>query len=439
MQKRKELSRKKSKLEDDIFSLNLFVKADKPPGSDQMPLRTSIAFMVKEGNMLKEASTGDTVEILTSPQSEVFYAESGGQVGDGGLMIAPGTRIEILNTVKVDEKKIHVCKIINGKIRAGDEIELKLDEDRKKKIARNHTATHLLHSALRKVLGDHVHQAGSFVGADRLRFDFTHTKKMSEREIENVETIVNRCIERQSPVRKEQKPLAEAKNEGAIALFGEKYDEKVTVITAGDSSKEVCGGTHVDNTGDIGVLKIVRESSVASGVRRIEALTHQAATEWIEASRKKEKDRKLSEEKRERDKKRLQERLESSRVRLESILEKTESIGGVKIIAERFKEADINILRRLADDVKSKAKHFFMILGGELDDKAYLVLSVTDDLVSKGINASEVIKEIAKIVDGSGGGRKDFAQAGGKDVSAISEALMAARKIAENAIRGGSR
>jgi alanyl-tRNA synthetase len=305
-----------------------------------------------------------------------------------------------------------------------------------KRIANNHTATHLLHSALREVLGGHVHQAGSLVREDRLRFDFTHVKKMTDREIERAETIVNDYIKKGINIKKEKKPLDEARKEGAIALFAGKYGELVTVVSVGDFSKEVCGGTHVDNTKDIGIFKIIREGSVASGVRRIEAVTSNDARKWAEESRrKKEKIEKLEAKKTE-EKRAAKEKLKKAEADIDGIIKEVSFIKGVKVVIKEVEAAGPGILRSLADRIKGKEKSSFIVLGSKSEGKANLVVGLTEDLVSKGADASSIIKEMAGIIGGSGGGRKDFAQAGGKEPSKLNEVFELAKRLAKDVIGG---
>ena len=437
MKERKELSRKGSKIEADIFALNLFVSAPEVSSSGELPLLAKVVLMVKGKKAVKEAREGDLVELMTEPASSAFYTEAGGQVGDKGIIRqGNGSCLEILNTVKVDNKVVHIAKVTKGSVKKGDAVELNLESEQKKNIARNHTATHLLHSALRSVLGEHVHQAGSLVAEDRLRFDFTHMKKLSDREIEKIEEIVNGYIQKGVHLAKEEKTLDEAKKEGAIALFGEKYADKVRVVTAGDFSKEVCGGTHVNNTKEIEFFKIIRESSVASGVRRIEAVTSQYAKRWIEEDKKrKAKSEKLEKEKEEK-KKREKETLKEAGKNTDEIIKKGKAVGGVNVITETIEGANMGILRNLADRIKSKEKSLFLTLAGSEKNRVNIVLSITKDLVLRGLDASLIIKEIVKIVEGSGGGRPDFAQAGGKRPDKLAEAMKYAEKLAGEKIRG---
>ena len=289
--------------------------------------------------------------------------------------------------------------------------------------AKNHTATHLLQSALRKVLGEHVHQAGSLVTPERLRFDFTHVKKLTERELEKVESLVNECVKKAVPVTKEEKALNEAKAEGAIALFGEKYKDRVKVVTAGGFSKEVCGGIHVDNTSEIGLFKIVRESSIASGVRRIEAVTGSKAREWIKESEKSKAESAERENRKEEKKRHEKEKLKAAEVNIETLKQK-------KVIIEKIEGADAGVLRNLADKITRAGKTSFVLLVSSDEGKASLVLALGKEAVSKGFSAAKIIKKMAGIVGGSGGGREDFAQAGGKDSSKLDEVFKMAEKLA---------
>jgi len=436
MKERRELSRKKSKIEGDIFALNLFAKAPKASFSNDMPLRTKIAFMVKEKDAVKTAKEGEVVELMTDPQSGVFYTEAGGQIGDTGVVKSEKATLKVLNTIKIDAKTVHVAKVTKGTIAKGDSVEVSVDLDRKKNIAKNHTATHLLHGALRSVLGEHVHQAGSLVAEDRLRFDFTHMKKLTDRELEKIESIVNDNIKNAINVAKEEKHLDEAKKDGAIALFGEKYEMKVTVVTAGDASKEVCGGTHVDNTKDIELFKIMRESSVASGIRRIEAVTADQAKEWIEKQKNIREEKEKQAKKKEEEKAVAKKKLKEAESNIDELIEKAETIKNTKVIVEKIENANIGILRNLSDRIKSKEQSSVVVLATDDNGKAGLVVSVTKNLISIGLDASKMIKDIAKTVEGSGGGRPDFAQAGGKNPDGIKEALKLAKTKALEKLGG---
>jgi len=320
-----------------------------------------------------------------------------------------------------------------GKFKGGI-FDVGADTEGKRKIKRNHTATHLLQAALRKVLGEHAHQAGSFVEAGRLRFDFTHTKKVTERELERIESLVNDCIEKGLEVRKEEKTLNEAKAEGAIALFTEKYSGKVTVYSCGDFSKEVCGGPHVENTKDISFFKITHESSVASGVRRVEAFTSDEARKWVEESEKKKTESERAEKKKEEKKALEKKKLKSAEGDIDVIISEAKVIKDVKVIIKEIENANMGILRSLSAKIKSKTKSAFIFLESKDGDKVNMVLTGTKDLISGGLDAEKVIKKAAPIVNGSGGGRPDFAQAGGKDPSKISELFEFIEKTATDII-----
>jgi len=438
MDERRRLSRKNSKIEEDIFTLHLFAGAPKPELSRKDPFEAKIVTIKfpKSKDKGKRASKGDEADILTSPQSGLFYAESGGQAGDSGVIRLKGEKspaAKILDTYRFDGRIIHKCVMEKPLVR-GDEVIVELDRNRKKYIAKNHTATHLLQGALRKVLGEHVHQAGSYVNGERLRFDFTHMKKLTDREIEKVESIVNDCITKKIAVEKHEKTLEEAKKEGAIALFGEKYADRVRMVSVGGFSKEVCGGTHVDNAGDIELFKITRESSVAAGVRRIEALTSKRARAWLEENEKrKARGEKLLREK-EREKLREKEGLRKAAAGIDDMLEKAKDIKGVKIVIEEIANANMGILRKLSDSIKAKTKSSFVFLGSRDGERVDIVLTGTKDLVSNGFNASEIIKSAAKIVNGSGGGRPDFAQAGGKNPSELKKVFEFIEKSAADII-----
>jgi len=440
MAERRRLSRKKSKIAENIFELNLFAKAPKPEFSGKAPLEAKIVMIKfpKAKDKINQGAKGDEADILTSPQSSLFYTEAGGQAGDSGVIKRKGEgRVvaRILDTYSFDGRIIHKC-IVESRLAKGDDVIIELDRGRKKYIAKNHTATHLLQAALRKVLGAHVRQAGSRVDEERIRFDFTHMKKLTDRELEKVESIVNECIKKNIAVEKGEKTLAEAKEEGAIALFGEKYADRVRVVSVGGFSKEVCGGTHVDNAGDIDLFKITRESSVAAGVRRIEALTARRAREWLEESEKQKlKSEELLKEK-EREKKREKERLKKAEVGIDALLEKARDIKGVKIIIEEVENANMGILRSLSDTIKAKTKSAFIFLGSREGHRVNIVLTGTEDLVSNGLNASEMIKSAAKIVNGAGGGRADFAQAGGRDPSGLGKVFEFIEKSAADIIGG---
>jgi len=431
MKRQRELSRDKSKIEAGIFGEDVFKNAPRPKSSKKEPLDAVIAFMESGGVEIKgQALKPDKVYIMTSPQCEAFYTEAGGQVGDSGIIrhTLDGSETTIVNTRKVDGRIIHEC-IIGGQLAKGVRVRVILNKERKEKIAANHTATHLLHSALRQVLGEHVHQSGSHVDEKRLRFDFTHTHKLSDREIERIEGLVNEKIKQSESVKKDMKSRKDAEKEGAIALFGEKYGETVMVVSIGDYSKELCGGTHIENTKEIGLFKIARESSIAAGIRRIEAVTGENAKLWMDDQKNRAREMEKSKKKKEEEKLLYRQKMKEAQTMSDEILSKAKDINGVKVILEEIKDADLNLLRKLSDSIKAKNKSTFIVLASKRDDKAICVLSISEDLVKKGMDSGTMIKEIAALIGGSGGGRKEFAQAGGKNVSKIKEALAKAEEL----------
>ncbi|MFH1665238.1 MAG: alanine--tRNA ligase, partial [Candidatus Omnitrophota bacterium] len=354
MEGRKEQSRRGSDIVSDfIFKPALFNAAPNPPYSDAVPLEASLEYIIKGDKASDRLSEGDCAEIVTSPQSGIFYAEAGGQAGDKGMIAGAGGKMNIVNTREVDGRKVFQVVVSEGCFRLADKVVIESDEAGKKKTACNHTATHLLQASLREVLGDQVKQSGSFVDDRRLRFDFTHIRKLSDRELVKVEDIVNTWIEEKIPVKKEEKTIEAARAEGALSFFGEKYGDVVRVVTVAGRSKEFCGGTHVDNTGDIGVIKITAESSVASGIRRIEALTGGAAKEWIRSGLKgfMEEYEKLAGEAR-------QGIDESILGRVSRIIEGDADIDGKTIgdYEERIKPAFLKAFEALGKDAKKRRK-----------------------------------------------------------------------------------
>ncbi len=407
----------------------------------------------------------------------VFYGESGGQAGDRGKILGKNLEVRINDAKRYEDTIDHIGKIVKGTVSEGDEVEVKIDVERRSRIMKNHTATHLLHSALKKVLGGHVGQYGSLVEEDRLRFDFTHPAKLDAREIERVEELVNSSIEKDIPVTSVLTSLEDAKKSGAIALFGEKYKDKVLVRTIGDVSKELCGGTHVKKTKDIGAFKILSESSIASGVRRIEALTGEAVYNWLkrdiektvlgsdigpkllfksEAILKKDikdmtkadldrwfkelkpKINKTIEELSRKFKKIKKEtrlaRIDELKNEIESFVKDVKTVGDIRVISRDIADADMETLRDLLDEVKRRVGSAVVILGSRKSSKANLVCGLTDDLVKKGLSAAVLVKRIAAVIGGSGGGRPDLAQAGGNRPDKLKEALELVFKAIEEEV-----
>lgn len=386
-------------------------------------------------------SEGTTGSIITSETP--FYATMGGQIGDTGVIETESGRFIVKDTIKVAGDKIaHLGYMESGELKTGDSVTLSVTADRRALICKNHSATHLLQKALKLVLGDHVEQAGSYVSGERLRFDFTHFQAMTPEEIAKVEAIVNEEIEQDLDVRTEVMSIEDAKKTGAMALFGDKYGEKVRVVSMGDFSIEFCGGTHVPNTGVIGTFKIISEMGVAAGVRRIEALTSAGAFQYY---REMEEELKAAAKAAKTEPAKLAERIESllaevkaltsENTKLKDKLAKNSAgdalsnaidVNGVKVLAVNVNDTDMNALRNLGDDFKSKLGTSVVVLASEKDGKVNLIAMATEDAVKKGAHAGNVIKAAASLVGGGGGGRPNMAQAGGKNPAGIPDALKKA-------------
>jgi len=392
----------------------------------------------RDSDIVDSASEGEQVEIILDQSP--FYSESGGQVGDTGWMRNDTLSIKIVDTIKYPANLIiHKGEIIEGVISVGNTVETIVDEKRRKNIAQNHTATHLLQAALRETLGEHVKQAGSHVGPERMRFDFTHFAQISPERLKEIETLVNLNIQRNLPVTTKIMPRDEAFKQNAIALFEERYGDNVRVITIGDGlSRELCGGTHVTATGDIGVFLLASEGAVASGVRRIEAFTGQGAIQEIQREMnnlktisgllktipdkivtrvehfigdQKEKDREIES---------LKARL--LRKQSEDLINTAKEINGVNVISQEVATADPKDLREFGDHLKDKLKSGIIVLGAKADGKVFLLCRITPDLTDR-FNAGTIIKDLSVFVGGKGGGRKDMAEGGGTKVSELKKTL----------------
>ncbi len=406
-------------------------------GYDRLKNKSRVERTIRNDEFVEVAKEGDKVEILTRETS--FYGEAGGQMGDQGVIQGSSGELQVTDTLRpLPSLILHRGRVRKGKISVGDEVTLKVDENWRQSTVLHHTATHILQSALRQVLGDHVKQSGSLVAPDRLRFDFTHFSPVEERELERVEELVNQMIRENVPVATKVTSYDEAIKGGATALFGEKYEDKVRLVRIGKLSQELCGGTHARRSGDIGMFKIVSESGVAAGIRRIEAV---AGAEALRFVRKEEEElgnigesvkaepgkifskvKKLLEEQRglEKDFQRLQAKL-TDQSSLE-LLDKVKEVSGIKVLAAAVGESDPKRLREMTDGLKERLKSGIIVLGGKEKDKVSLVIVVTKDLTKK-YHAGNLIKEIAQVVGGSGGGRPDMAQAGGTKPEKLTEAL----------------
>ena len=382
-----------------------------------------------------------------------FYATMGGQQGDTGVITCNGSVFEVIDTIRLKGGRVgHVGKVTAGSFNVGDKVTLTVDEKKRIDTAKNHSATHLLQEALRIVLGNHVEQAGSLVTPDRLRFDFTHFQPMTEEEIEKVEAIVNEQIAKSIDVETKVLAIEDAKKTGAKALFNEKYGDTVRVVCMGDFSKEFCGGTHVSNTGLINSFKIVSESGVAAGVRRIEALTGNGVFAYYKDIEKKYNDickaAKATPANVEEKIAHMQAEIKSLNSEIESlknkaanealgdVLNQAEDVNGVKFLAVKLNDVDMNELRNLSDDLKSKIGSGVVVLASAMgSDKVNLIVTATDDIVKAGVHAGNIIKSAAPCVGGGGGGRPNMAQAGGKNPAKAQEAVDAAAGILEGQIK----
>lgn len=419
-------------------------------GYSQLKAEANVLAILKDGLQELSADAGEEVEIVLDVTP--FYAESGGQVADYGRITGKDFAVEVTSVFKpVENFIVHRGKVVAGKIRRHEKVEAEINYRRRSNTARNHSATHLLHKALKEVLGEHVNQAGSLVEPDRLRFDFTHYAALSAEELKKVEQQVNSAILSNLPVEIFETSLSKAKSMGAAALFGEKYGKEVRVVKIGDYSLELCGGTHVTTTAEIGLFKILSESSIGSGVRRIEAVTGQGVLKYLEA--KEEQIEKVAEivksspaevvkrvQGMQARIKELEHELEVltgklSQQEAANIIEQARDIKGVKVLAAVVSVKDMDSLRTMADMLRDKLGSGVVILGADTGGKASLVAAATKDLISRGIHAGKAIKEIAQIVGGGGGGRPDMAQAGGKNPAKLKEAMEKAYDVVEKQIK----
>ncbi len=406
-------------------------------GYEGLESQGKVVALLKGGATVPELNTDDEGEVVLDRTP--FYAESGGQVGDAGELASPGVHFNVADTQKRGAAFSHVGRVAQGKIRVGDTLDARVNGERRRATALNHTATHLLHAALRKVLGAHVQQKGSLVAPDRLRFDFSHMQPVTVDELREIERLVNTEIRHNTAAQTELMDYENAVAAGAMALFGEKYEQNVRVLRIGEFSMELCGGTHVNRAGDIGFFKITSESGVASGVRRIEAITGEAAIDYVEKSDELLRDlsslvRGSREDVTDKVRDAL-ERIRQMEKEIRSLKDKLASgqgvdlagaavdIQGVKVVATRIDGADAGSLRNAVDQLKAKLRTAVIVLASvESSDKVVLVAGVTADVTSR-IKAGELVGTIAAQVGGRGGGRPDFAQAGGNNPAALDAAL----------------
>jgi alanyl-tRNA synthetase len=414
-------------------------------GYDRLAGTGRITALVFDGAVVETLSVGQEGQVVLDETP--FYAEGGGQMGDSGTLIGVSARFAVRDTQKIGASFAHLGVVESGTLRVGDELEARVDGDRRTAIALNHSATHLLHAALRAVLGKHVQQKGSLVAPDRLRFDFSHTQAVAADELRKIEEMVNRAIRRNDPAHTRVMALDDAVAAGAMSLFGEKYESDVRVLSFGDFSMELCGGTHVERTGDIGLFKITSESGVAAGVRRIEAVSGQAAYDWVvrldqvvrdiavvlRGSREDvdEKVRELVDRS-----KRLEKEVQQLKSKLATgqggdVSAQAKAVGGVKVLAVQVEGADAKALRDSVDQLKQKLGSSVVVLATVQDGKVVLVAGVSPDLVAQ-LKAGDIAGAVAAQVGGRGGGRADFAQAGGTQPENLRAALASVEGLVRN-------
>jgi alanyl-tRNA synthetase len=393
--------------------------------------------LYSEGKQVESASEDMKVAVVLDKTS--FFAESGGQVGDTGYLVSSDAKIEILDCKKSGEHSLHIGRVLSGTINTGDQVSAQVDKNLRQAIALNHSATHLAHEALRQVLGDQVSQRGSLVDSEKLRFDFSHNQAVTGEQIRQVEQMVNREIMRNTEVSTQLMSMDQAKQQGAMALFGEKYGDEVRVLTmGGDFSVELCGGTHVERTGDIGLIKITSESSVASGVRRIEAVTGKTALAYCDQSQdtvekvaeiaKVAKD-KVTEKVRQviEDNRRLQKEIDQLKQKLANssgsdIMSSAQQVKDITVLSTVVEGADAKSLKTVADQVRSKIEKGVFFLVAKEGDKASLVAGVTKNLTAD-IKAGDLMKHVSSQLDGKGGGRPDMAMGAASDLTNLAQAL----------------
>lgn len=419
-------------------------------GYDNTNCDGKVLFLAKDDELVSTLVEGSKGVIVTD--NTTFYAEMGGQIGDTGEILSDNFRALVTNTQKnISGKAVHFIEVIKGSINVGEQVCLKVDERRRKNICKNHTATHMLQEALREILGDHVHQSGSFVDEERLRFDFNHFAALTEEELKNIEAMVNEKIMDVDVVITEVMTIDEAKQSGAMALFNEKYSDNVRVVKVGEFSKELCGGTHVRNSGEIGLFKVISESGVAAGVRRIEAVTGFNALSLVEEKSKLIKNIESSLKSSEKeilnkiqlqinDLKEKEKEISALKGKLASgsedeLLESIVDIKGIKLIAGEISNVDANSLRDLADKLRSKLGSGVVVLGSTTEGKVSLVAMASKDAIEKGVHCGKIIKEVAAITGGGGGGRPDMAQAGGKNPEKLKEAIERVTELVGNLVK----
>ncbi len=424
----------------------IITESTKFVGYHTLEQQAQIFSLMVDGTEVDAVEIGQEVELILNVSP--FYAEMGGQVGDTGEIVGANGLFSVSDTVKIQsDVTLHRGSVERGTLSVGDAVTAVVDMERRMDIARNHTATHLLHSALRQVLGEHIQQRGSLVAPERLRFDFSHLAAMTPEEIREVQRIVNEKIRRNLRVYDEETDYKKAIDAGVIALFDEKYGDVVRVMRIGEPvvSAELCGGTHVENTGEIGYFHIISEGSIGAGLRRVEAVTGREAEAYIdrrlsglegvakslEASPEEigEKLAGLVAELNGERKLVLSLERELARKEAESLLGRVESVKGVNVLAARVSITNQQVLREMADFIRDKLESVIIVLGGVSGGRPVFIAAVTPDLVEKGYNAGDIIKQVSQVTGGGGGGKANFAQAGGRDKGKLDEALRLVKDL----------
>lgn len=416
-------------------------------GYERLEQESTILALIQDNRRVRKVNGG---QVMLVSAATPFYAESGGQISDSGVIKGPHGVMEVQAVHQTAQWIIHLGTV-DGSFEEGETVVLTVEEGLRLDTARNHTATHLLHKALRQVLGEHAQQKGSLVEPERLRFDFSHLSPVSEDELKEIELRVNQAIWRNYQVTTAVKDLDEARKMGAVALFGEKYGDKVRIVQVDDYSMELCGGTHIGSTGQIGLFKILSEGSVGAGLRRVEAVTGRSAWQYVNSLEQELKSaaqvlktvpqevthrvEQLNHQLREREREVEALKAQMIKAASQNLIEKTQSIGDAHILIEAVPAADANSLRQNAEMLRDKLGNAVVLLGSATGNKVLFVCFVSSELVKKGVNAGKVVATAAKVAGGGGGGRADMAQAGGKDPSKLEEALAAARQMVEKTLQ----